>query len=165
MFDTTALWLAFAGMVPLMLVVIVSDLKRMKIPNAVVLAVIVLFLVTGIWGLPLDVFAWRIAHGVIALVLGFLLFSVGGGHVGAGDLKLIAALTPFVPGAHLATVLFLFAVAAFALLIAHQVVRIATRRRETGWKAFDQAVYLPAGVALGVTMIAYMGLELASRSA
>ena len=165
MFDTTAVWLAFAGMVPLMLAVIVSDLKRMKIPNMVVLGVILLFLVTGIWGLPLDVFAWRIAHGMIALVLGFLLFSVAGGSVGAGDLKLIAALTPFIPGSALSTVLFLFAVAGLSLLVVHQLVRLATRRRATGWKAFDQAVYLPAGVALGVTMIAYMGIELAARTA
>lgn len=162
---TPALTVAFLGMLPLVLVVIASDLKRMKIPNWTVGAIFVLFLATGSWGLPLDVFGWRILYAVIALVLGFGLYSVASGGIGAGDLKLIAAFVPFVPGSGVTTVMLLFVISAFGLVLVHQAARIATRKRETGWKSLDQAVYLPAGVALGLTMVVFLGLDLGSRLA
>lgn len=165
MFDTPALWLAFVGMVPLMLVVIVSDLKQMRIPNAAILGVLLLFFATGSWGLPFDVFLWRIVYGMLALVIGFGIFSLGTGAIGAGDLKLIAVLVPFVQVNSLVTLLLLFSMSAILLIAVHQIARLATRKQTTGWKSFDQAVYLPAGVALGVSMIAYMGLELSARMA
>ncbi|MDT8343448.1 MAG: prepilin peptidase [Thermohalobaculum sp.] len=165
MMDTPALLLAFAGIVPLMAHVILSDLRTMKIPNWTVLAVFGLFLATGSWGLPFDVFLWRIAHAVVALLLGFALFSVAAGSIGAGDLKLIAAITPFVPGAGVMNVLLIFALSAIGLLVFHQIARRVMRHRASGWKSFGQAVYLPAGVALGLTIVVYLGLDLSGRLA
>lgn len=165
MMDTPALILAFATMLPLMAFVIFTDLRTMKIPNWAVLAAFAVFLVTGLWGLPFDVYLWRIGHALIALLAGFVLFSLAGGGIGAGDLKLIAAITPFVPGSSVGLVLFIFAVSVFALLAFHQVTRMVVRRRETGWKSLDQKVYLPAGVALGLTIVLFLGLDLSSRIA
>ena len=105
MMETPALVAAFVAMIPLMLFVMVTDLKRLKIPNIAVLLALVLFVVTGL----------------------------------------------------------LFCLSAIALLLVHQVVRLFTRRRETGWKAIDQTVYLPVGVALGITMLIFLGLSVADR--
>lgn len=165
MMDTSALALAFAAILPLMAYVILSDLRTMKIPNWAVLAVFVVFLATGSWGLPFDVFLWRLLHAVIAFAAGFALFSVAGGAIGAGDLKLIAAITPFVPGSAVMAVLLIFALSAIGLLVFHQIARRVLRRSGTGWKSLDQAVYLPAGVALGLTIVVYLGLDLSSRLA
>jgi len=165
MMDTPALALAFTIMVPLMVYVIVSDLRTMKIPNWAVLAAFGVFLVTGLWGLPFDVYLWRIGHAVIALLAGFVLFSAAGGSIGAGDLKLIAAITPFIPGSAVTGVLFIFALSAIGLIFFHQITRRVVRKRETGWKSFDQAVYLPAGVALGLTIVLFLGLDLSARIA
>ncbi|MBK0400776.1 prepilin peptidase [Limibaculum sp. M0105] len=163
--ETPALTLAFAVMLPLMAYVILSDLRTMKIPNWAVLAAFGVFLVTGLWGLPFDVYLWRIFHAVIALLAGFVLFSVAGGSIGAGDLKLIAAITPFVPGSAVTGVLLIFALSAIGLIVFHQIARRVVRVRETGWKSLDQTVYLPAGVALGLTIVLFLGLDLSTRVA
>ena len=66
MFDTPALWVAFAAMVPLMVLTAWWDLKFLKIPNNLVIAVLGTFVIVGLWGLPLETFAWRLLYGVIA---------------------------------------------------------------------------------------------------
>ena len=76
MFSTPALWAAFAAMVPLMVLTAWWDLKHLKIPNKLVLAVLATFVVAGLWGLPLETFAWRLVYGLVALAFGFGLFAL-----------------------------------------------------------------------------------------
>ncbi len=163
MMETTALAVATAVMAVLMALTAWFDLKALRIPNWTVLAVLGLFLVTGLWGLPLDVFAWRLLHGVIVLFVGFGLYTVAGGHVGGGDIKMIAALTPFIPGAHLGFVLLVFVVLCFVGLLVHRLVRSYLRGRTTGWAALDQRRFFPVGLLLGGTIMVYLVVELAGR--
>ncbi|MFQ5566065.1 MAG: prepilin peptidase [Paracoccaceae bacterium] len=139
------------------------DLKELRIPNWCVLAVVGLFIVTGLWGLPLDVFAWRFLHGVIVLFIGFGLYSISGGRVGGGDIKLIAALTPFIAGKDVGLVLVVFALLSFAGLMIHRFVRGLLRDRKTGWAALDQKRFFPAGLLLGGTIMIYLGWQLAGH--
>lgn len=163
MMETQALVVATAAMAVLMAVISWFDLKVLRIPNWSVLAVLGVFVVTGLWGLPLDVFAWRLLHGVIVLVVGFGLYTLAGGNVGGGDVKMIAALTPFIPGAHLGFVLIVFALLSVAGLIVHWLVRRLLRERKTGWAALDQRRFFPVGLLLGGTIMIYLGMELAGR--
>ena len=163
MMETTALAVATAVMAVLMALTAWFDLKALRIPNWTVLAVLGLFLVTGLWGLPLDVFAWRLLHGVIVLFVGFGLYTVAGGHVGGGDIKMIAALTPFIPGAHLGFVLIVFVVLSLVGLVVHRLVRAVLRERKTGWAALDQRRFFPVGLLLGGTIMVYLVVELAGR--
>jgi prepilin peptidase CpaA len=164
MMETQALIAATAVMAILMSLAGYFDLKALRIPNWCVLAVVGLFIVTGFWGLPLDVYLWRIAHGVIVLFVGFGLYSVSGGNVGGGDIKLIAALTPFIAGTDLGFVLVTFALLSFAGLMIHRFVRAMLRERVTGWAALDQKRFFPAGLLLGGTIMIYLGWQLAERS-
>ena len=161
--ETQALIAATAVMAVLMGLAGWFDLKALRIPNWCVLAVVGLFIVTGIWGLPLDIFAWRLLHGVIVLFVGFGLYSISGGNVGGGDIKLIAALTPFIAGSDLGFVLVTFALLSFAGLMVHRLVRAMLRDRKTGWAALDQKRFFPAGLLLGGTIMIYMGWQLAGR--
>jgi prepilin peptidase CpaA len=161
--STPALAVAFAAITPLMLYVIYSDLKTMKIPNKAVLAVFAVFLATASWGLPFDTFLWRLLAGLIAFVIGYFVYMASGGNIGGGDVKLLAALVPFVPLDGVLFVLGVFALSSLALILFHQAVRIGFRKRTTGWKTFDQAVYVPLGVALGFTMILFLGMDLYGR--
>jgi len=161
--ETQALAAATAAMAVLMALTAWFDLKALRIPNWCVLAVLGIFVVTGLWGLPLDVFAWRLLHGVIVLFLGFGLYTIGAGHVGGGDIKMIAALTPFIPGSDVGFVLLLFALLAFAGLMVHRLVRAMLRNRKTGWAALDQRRFFPVGLLLGGTIMIYLGVELAGR--
>ena len=128
-----------------------------------VLAVVALFIVTGLWGLPLDVFAWRFLYGVIVLFVGFGLYSISGGHVGGGDIKLIAALTPFIAGKDVLFVLTIFALLSLTGVLLHRFVRAMLRDRKTGWAALDQKRFFPAGLLLGGTIMIYLGWQLAER--
>jgi prepilin peptidase CpaA len=163
MMEMQALIAATAVMAVLMGLTGWFDLKALRIPNWCVLAVVALFIVTGLWGLPLDVFAWRFLHGVIVLFVGFGLYSISGGHVGGGDIKLIAALTPFIAGKDLLFVLMVFALLSFAGLMLHRFVRAMLRDRKTGWAALDQKRFFPAGLLLGGTIMIYLGWQLAGR--
>jgi prepilin peptidase CpaA len=163
MMETQALIAATAAMAVLMILAGWFDLKQLRIPNWCVLAVIALFIVTGLWGLPLDIFAWRFLHGVIVLFVGFGLYTISGGHVGGGDIKLIAALTPFIAGSDIGFVLLVFALLSFAGLMIHRLVRGMLRDRKTGWAALDQKRFFPAGLLLGGTIMIYLGWQLAER--
>ena len=159
--ETQALLAATAAMAVLMGLASWYDLKALRIPNWCVLGVVGVFIVTGLWGLPLELFAWRFLHGVIVLFVGFGLYSISGGRVGGGDIKLIAALTPFIAGADVLFVLGVFALLSFAGIMIHRLVRGLLRGRVTGWAALDQKRFFPAGLLLGGTIMIYMGWQLA----
>ena len=163
MMETQALMAATAVMAVLMGLAAWFDLKELRIPNWCVLAVVGLFIVTGLWGLPLTTFAWHFLYGVIVLFVGFGLYSISGGHIGGGDIKLIAALTPFIAGKDVLFVLMVFALLSFAGLLVHRLVRGLLRGRKTGWAALDQKRFFPAGLLLGGTIMIYLGLELTER--
>lgn len=163
MMETQALTAATAAMAVLMTLMAWYDLKALRIPNWTVVAVIGVFVVTGFWGLPWDTVLWRLLNGVIVLFVGYGLYSLSGGNVGAGDVKMIAALTPFITWPGLGFVMITYAAVSFAGLILHRFARALIRDRKTGWKAFDQKRFFPAGLLLGTTIMIYLGVELAGR--
>jgi prepilin peptidase CpaA len=163
MLETQALIAATAVMAILMGLAGWFDLKALRIPNWCVLGVVALYVVTGLWGMPFYLFLWHFLYGVIALVLGFGLYSISGGQVGGGDIKLIAALTPFIAGPDVLFVLGIFAILSLIGLMLHRFVRGMLRDRKTGWAALDQKRFFPAGLLLGGTIMIYLGSQLAER--
>ncbi|HUF55766.1 MAG TPA: prepilin peptidase [Thermohalobaculum sp.] len=161
--ETTPLIIALIAMTPLMAYVMWSDLKSLRIPNWVVLAVLGVYLVTGLWGLPLEVFLWRLAFAAGFLVVGFGIFALAGGKVGAGDMKLIAVLIPFVSASDVLFVLFVYGVVTLVGLMLHRLIRARLKGRKTGWMALDQSIYYPVGLVLGITTLIYLGVQVADR--
>ncbi len=162
MMETAALVVATAAMAVLMVLAGYFDLKQLRIPNWCVLAVIAVFLVTGLWGLEFGTYLWRIGHGVIVLFIGFGLYSISSGHVGGGDIKLIAALTPFIAGQDLLFVLVVFSILSLSGVALHRFAR-SRLKGPTGWAALDQKRFFPAGLLLGGTIMIYLGTTLAGR--
>ena len=160
MIATPALWVAFAAMLPLMAWAAWSDLRTLKIPNTLVLAVLAVFVVTGLWGLPTDIFFWRLGHGFAILVLGFTAFSFG--FIGGGDAKMAAALTPFIVPMDLSLFLILYAVITLVLLMVLRLVMQIYRHRDTGWLSIDQLKkparerVFPMGLIFGATILVYL---------
>lgn len=165
MLDTPALWIAFVAMIPLMFLTAWLDLKHLKIPNWLVLGVLVTFLITGLWGLPLETFAWRLLYAAVALVIGFGVFSLGG--IGGGDAKMFAALVPFAFPPDIGLILVLYAVLTLSLMMVLRLVMQVNRHKETGWLAVDQlhkparARVFPMGLIFGSTMLIYLGINAA----
>lgn len=172
--ETPALWLAFAVMTPLMIFAAWGDLKYLKIPNWIPLTVLGIYVVTGLWGLPMERFLWGLGAGAITLVVFFLLWalvdSFAPGTLGAGDVKLLAVLVPFVDLADALSTLLLFTVTVLVCTIMFIVAWAFTKRR-TGFVSLDQKgrkvarLPSPFGIALAATTVIFFGLEISDRLA
>ncbi|GAW34105.1 type IV leader peptidase family protein [Roseovarius sp. A-2] len=151
-----ALWfLPFA--VPICAWVALSDLRRMKIPNMAVMALLAVFVVVGVLVLPFGDYAWRFAHLAIFLVLGILANAIG--LMGAGDAKFIAVAAPFVALGDAATVCLLFASVLIAAFASHRIaMHSPLRRLAPDWTSWQMTKKFPMGLALGPTLALYLGL-------
>lgn len=167
MFSTAALTFAVVALLPLMIATAWWDLKWLRIPNWIVLAVFAVFLATGIWGLAWDVFLWRLLYAVVTLLIGFAIFSTG--LIGGGDAKMAAALAPFIGGHDVVRMLVIYAVITLVLVLVLRLVMHFARHRETGWAAVDQMHRpakersFPMGLIFAFTVLAHFGAELALR--
>jgi len=153
---SAALWfLPFAA--PICLYVAWSDLATMKIPNKANLALAGVFLVVGLWALPLAEYPWRLAQLAGVLVVGILLNA--GGLLGAGDAKFLAAAAPFVAPGDALAVTVLFAGVLLAAYVAHRLARATPLRAlAPDWESWRRTKDFPMGFALGPTLLAYLAL-------
>lgn len=154
------------GAVPVVVWLSFTDLSRMRIPNRAVLALFALFALGGLalaaWGAwGWGDWAWRWANLAVVLVIGMALNAVG--LIGAGDAKLAAVAAPFVAVADLGTVLMLYAGMVLAAWILHRIAKHSFGPRLwPDWKSWTSGKRFPMGVAIGATLIAYLGLAAAA---
>ena len=139
-----------------------SDLARMRIPNAAVLALLAVFLVVGPLALPLEDWAWRWAHFAVGLALGFVLTAARA--VGAGDAKFAAAMAPFVALQDIAVFVMLFSALLLAACAAPRLVRAVPRLRGMApeWESWRSGGF-PMGLPLAAAVAAYLALAAAGR--
>ncbi len=152
----SAIWFApFVG--PICAWVAWSDMATMRIPNKAVVALATVFLVLGLFLMPLPEYAWRLFHLVIILLIG--IFMNAAGMIGAGDAKFAAAAAPFIASGDLRLILPLFAANLLAAYVTHRLARhSALRRLAPGWESWSRGWDFPMGLALGGTLAAYIGL-------
>jgi len=131
----------------------------MRIPNKAVMALAAVFVVLGLFLMPLPDYAWRLGHLVIILLIGILMNASG--MIGAGDAKFAAAAAPFVAGGDLRLILPLFAANLLAAFVTHRLARHSVLRSlAPGWESWSRGWDFPMGLALGGTLAAYIGLGL-----
>ncbi len=78
---------------PICFYVAFTDLAQMRITNQAVIVLAAMFLVLGLFALPLDIYLWRLVQLVVVLVVGIVLNAAGA--IGAGDAKFAAAAAPY----------------------------------------------------------------------
>ncbi len=138
---------------PLMVVVAgISDFFTLKIPNwlnGVIAVSVVPFVFFA--GMPLELFAWHIIAGLVAFVVGFILFSAN--IIGGGDAKMLAACAVWVGWDVLMEFALVTAFAGGALVIALKLWVFFEKRKNT--KGMDWAKnflskkpQLPYGIAI-----------------
>lgn len=134
-----------------------SDMKRMKIPNRAVIALVLVFASVGLVALPLEVWAWRWVHLAIILAAGFVANAAG--LMGAGDAKFAAAMAPFVARGDVILVLYLFSAVLLAGYLTHRLARAipAIRHRTPDWESWTRSDF-PMGLCLGSFLIVYLAL-------
>lgn len=154
-----ALWFLPLAL-PICVWVALSDLREMRIPNVAVLALTGVFVVMGLFALPLDAYMWRFAALGIVLLAGFIITSLG--LVGAGDSKFAAAMAPFIaPGDYL-FFLALFSLVLIGSWVTHRSAgRVpAVRRATSHWSSWEQGKLFPMGVALAGALVIYLAMGL-----
>lgn len=136
-----------------------SDLARMRIPNASVLALAAGFVVVGALVLPLPEYGVRWLQGFAVLIVGFIGATLR--LFGAGDAKMAAAVAPYVaPGAafEFGFLLSVLTLVAFAL---HRTARAvpAVRRAAPGWVSWASPKF-PFGAPLAAALVVHLAAGL-----
>ncbi|MDG1532383.1 MAG: prepilin peptidase [Paracoccaceae bacterium] len=157
--QTEALWLLPLA-IPICIWVSWSDLKFMLIPNKAVIALLIVFLIMGLFAFSPYFYAWRWSHFVIVLVLGIVINAAG--LAGAGDAKYAAAMAPFIARADLLLIILLFAAILPAAYVTHRIFRSipAVKKTAGDWKSWGEVRKFPMGFALAGTLLAYLGLAI-----
>jgi prepilin peptidase CpaA len=135
----------------------VSDLKRMKIPNASVLAMAAVWPLLGWYVSPtLTVWAWGFALMAIVFVAGFLLYLTG--TFGAGDAKFAAAMAGLFVGGNIGEILLIIFVCMVGSLVIHRLLRSlpVVRNATPNWESWTKKRYFPFGLALSAIVIFYL---------
>ncbi|MGR3838698.1 MAG: prepilin peptidase [Cognatishimia sp.] len=144
---------------PICFYVAYTDMKSMKITNQAVLALFGVFAFIGLIALPFEDYLWRYVHVIVALLAGMALNAVNA--MGAGDAKFIAAAAPFVALADIPEILVLFAGVLLVAFCAHRLVkRSPLRQLAPDWESWHLSRDFPMGLALGPTLVAYLGMSL-----
>jgi len=144
----------------LLLMLALSDLRRRRLPNAIVAAFAALYLAHAWFGAESWAgFERHLATGALTLVLSALLFRFG--WLGGGDAKLFAAVFLWSGPAHASTVFFIVSLLGLLLALAQLALRRMPRAAGTnpdlGWLAPARGV--PYGVALAAGGIAAIWLS------
>lgn len=137
---------------PLLLAAIYFDLRYLRIPDLISLALIVVFAIYAVVATPDDLLT-RILVATGVFGLGFLAFAAR--LVGGGDVKLLPALLLFIPVQGLILFANVFSV---SLLVGVAIV-VALRRTSfaaaTGWKSLSQPRAFPMGLSIGLAGLSY----------
>jgi prepilin peptidase CpaA len=153
----TAWWfLPLVG--PICLYVAYTDLARMKITNRAVLALTSVYVLVGLIAMPSwETYLWGFAYLGIVLVAGIALNAAGA--MGAGDAKFLAAAAPYIALGDLKLVITLFTGVLLAAFAAHRIARATPLRKlAPEWESWTAGRRFPMGLALGPTLLAYLGL-------
>lgn len=153
--QTAAMWI-FLLTSPLCLLAAFNDLSRMKLPNAIVLGVVALYVVIGPFVFDLPTYLWGFTHGVCMYLFGIFAYAFMG--VGAGDGKFAAAMAMFIPTADARFVVPLFCAYLLGAFVTHRAFRALpfVRRATQGWVSWDHKKF-PMGLALAGTFVTYFG--------
>lgn len=147
--------LFFIALLPVCLIVAYNDLKYMKIPNWTVITMIVIFIVLGFIVLPLNVFLWRFAGLVVALIAGFILSAMK--MMGAGDAKFMAAAALFVAPIDAGYVVIMLALMGPVALLLHRIVGgLFAEKMLPEWESWQRKREFPMGLPLTASLLIYL---------
>lgn len=132
------------------------DALYMRIPNGVHAALLAVFAILVLPGLPWTGIVARIGVATILFAVGFGLYTVNA--MGAGDVKYLAAAAPLLPPEPHVVLLWLLMVtmAGLPVLAVHRLARLMPW---TGrYPSFSEPGYFPYGPAISIGLVAILWL-------
>lgn len=157
MFDAPQ-WPFLLAALPFCLYASWSDLKSMRIPNWVSIALLGVWLVLALIFLPLISIGWHLLAALCIFVIGFFLNATG--NMGGGDVKLATAITPFIALDTASVAMIVYAFAAVIALAIHRVARAtpAIVNATPHWKSWTERGVFPLGTSISATLIIYLSI-------
>lgn len=138
---------------PVSLVIVYYDVRYMRIPNKLVLATALIFVVTGPFLFEFQDYIIRGSLGLFMLLLGFVLHLTG--RVPGGDIKYTAALLPYVAIPHLLDFLFILALMGIFGVLLHRGVKWLGLA-PADWVSWQRPGAYPYGLSLALALIFYL---------
>ena len=156
MLDPTDAMILLVPTLPIAIWAAFSDLKRMKIPNASVLAMAAIWPLLGWYLVPLTAWFWGFALMAIVFGAGFLLYLTG--TFGAGDAKFAAAMAGIFVGGDIGEILLIVFVCMVGALLLHRILRSLpfVRNATPDWESWTRRRYFPFGLALSSILVFYL---------
>ncbi len=137
---------------PLLILAAYYDLRFLRIPDLISVALITIFVFSALFYTPDDLMT-RLLAAAVVFGIGFLAFSLR--LVGGGDVKLLSALMLFIPTNGIILFANLFSV---SLLIGVASI-IALRRKRcascAGWKSLSKPKAFPMGISIALAGLTY----------
>lgn len=143
---TTAI-LGHGLLAALMAAVIWCDLKFMRLPNLLVLMLVVVFAATVTWKLPLAVLGARVGVALAVLVLGAMANAAK--LLGGGDVKVLAALVLFFPREQLLAFAFTLCICMIVGIVALVMLRRILRGKGATWRGLQEGARYQMGLSIG----------------
>lgn len=141
---------------PLMLAVILCDLRLMRIPNRLVGLVLVVAIVSLAMTEPLTEVLWRFCAALVVFAAGLALFAAR--LMGGGDVKLMAALTLLIPTAALPVFGLLFSACIVLGVILLVALRAMSDAQSTRWLSLRDRRRFPLGLSIGMAGLTFVAL-------
>ena len=135
-----------------------TDLRLMRIPDALVIMALFVFAASAPF-LGWQDTSLRLFGGVCAFVLCFALF--GFRIIGGGDAKLFPVLVLFIPPAVYAEFMLVFGISLGVSMAALLTLRRMTVTAGSLWKGFARQSGIPMGVAFALATVSFLGLAYA----
>lgn len=132
---------------PVLVMVAWSDLRHLRIPNALSLVAIGLFALCAMMAPPADL-GLRVGIAGMVFALGFIGFCRG--LWGGGDVKFLAALMLFVPVTTLAVFSYVFSASMLAGIALVLGLRRLPAASGFGWKSMSGSTKFPMGLSIAM---------------
>ncbi len=144
-----AIWL----IAPLMIAIILCDLRFMRIPDAISLLLILIFCASVPFSLPMGAVLWQVLTAVLVLVLGITAFAFR--LLGGGDVKALAALVLLIPTKGLAAFALSFSACLILGVVFVQTMRFLITAKSSNWAFLNGEKRFPMGVSIGGAGLVY----------
>jgi prepilin peptidase CpaA len=135
---------------PILVAVAIWDLRFMRIPNALSLIAVALFVISCLFSLPVDIVA-RVSVAATVFGLGFVAFCFR--MFGGGDVKILSALMLFVPIQSLTLFAYLFSASMLIGILAILGLRRLPQAADHRWKSISASTKFPMGISIALSGI------------
>lgn len=148
-FEVSAAWI----IVPLLLAVILYDLRFMRIPNRLVILFAVVALVTAPFQIGFEEMLWRLGVAAAVFAGGLILYARR--MMGAGDVKLLAVLMLLIPIEGMQAFSMMLSMSILLGVAAWIVVRRVRGAAPTQWRSLQQQSRFPLGLSIGMAGLVF----------